>query len=124
MNPGINIILPLVYDPSDGPYKTTKTLLEAIRQNMRMLFFTRKGERVMDINFGIGIRQFLFENITQALVNDIREVIYTQVATYLKYVQIVQLSVSTDDRNTLYISMNYRIPGVTNGSTFDLTVKD
>ena len=88
MTPGINLILPLVYDPSDGPYKTTKTLLEAIKQNMRMLFFTRKGERVMDINFGIGIRQFLFENITQALVNDIREVIYTQVATYLKYVQI------------------------------------
>lgn len=124
MNPGINLILPLVYDPSDGPFKTTKTLAEAIKQNIKLLFFTRKGDRVMDLNFGIGIREFLFENITEKTLSDIKETIYTQFSRYLPYVKIVQLVVNKNENNTLYIHMPYSVAGVTSLSYYEVVVKE
>mgnify|MGYP006403359249 FL=1 len=35
---------------------------QAIKQNMKMLLLTRKGEYIWDTNFGVGLHSYLFEN--------------------------------------------------------------
>ena len=35
--------------------------LKNIRQNLKMIILTNPGEKIMDPNFGIGIRKYLFE---------------------------------------------------------------
>ena len=58
---GISPKLPLVANSEDGHYGLTKTFLEATKQNFKHLLLTIPGEKVFDVNFGVGLNQFLFE---------------------------------------------------------------
>ena len=53
--------LPLAQDSADG-YAMIKRLKTLVKQNLKMLILTNPGERVMEPDYGVGIRQFLFEN--------------------------------------------------------------
>jgi|TARA_Y100000389_G_scaffold71960_1_gene68673 phage baseplate assembly protein W len=97
--PGLAARLPLLISESEGPYDLLQTIKEVAAQNLKMVIFTAPGERIMDINFGVGIRRYLFrQNVTQThdvLVNRIRE----QVAIYLPYIKIMDLQVDSPISN-------------------------
>jgi phage baseplate assembly protein W len=60
---GISPKVPLIYDPTDGPYQLNKNLKQTINQNLKMLVLTSPGERIMIPEFGVGLRRFLFEQV-------------------------------------------------------------
>ena len=97
--PGLAARLPLLISESEGPYDLLQTIKEVATQNLKMVIFTAPGERIMDINFGVGIRRYLFrQNVTHThdvLVNRIRE----QVAIYLPYIKIMDLEVDSPISN-------------------------
>ena len=80
---GFSAVIPLQKDNIDGFYSLTKTLADNIKQNFKNLILTVPGERVMISDFGVGIRNFLFENNSSILQNDISVRISEQVATYM-----------------------------------------
>ena len=114
---GISPKLPLVSDAADGPYLLNKTVEEATKQNLKNLVLTQPGERVMDPFFGVGIRSFLFEQDNQFLEESIREVIGSQVSSYLPHVEILDISFGRNkleqatniDSHLLSIKIVYRI---------------
>jgi phage baseplate assembly protein W len=97
--PGLAARLPLLISESEGPYDLLQTIKQVAAQNLKMVIFTAPGERIMDINFGVGIRRYLFrQNVTQThdvLVSRIRE----QVAIYLPYIKIMDLQVDSPISN-------------------------
>ena len=48
--------LPLQIDSTNG-FSNNQTILQVVQQNLKMLLLTSPGERVMDPNFGVGIRE-------------------------------------------------------------------
>ena len=70
---GISVKLPLTYNSFDGPYTLNKKTKEAVRQNFKNLVLTAPGERVMDPQFGVGMRNFLFEQMNDSLFTKISE---------------------------------------------------
>ena len=112
---GISVKLPLSYDSEDGPYRLTKDLKENVQQNFKNLMLTNPGERVMIPNFGAGIRQLLFEPITEELFSALRTRIFTQVRTYMPFVNIEDIFINTlSERqdlgpNEVQISIVYNI---------------
>ena len=49
--------LPLAF--GDNPnYQNVNTIRDLVRQNLKILCLTAPGERLMDINFGVGIKRF------------------------------------------------------------------
>ena len=84
---GISVKLPLSRDPESG-YKLNKTLKQVARQNLKMLVLTAPGERIMIPEFGVGLRNYLFENITTEVFYDIRQEIIAQVQTYFPFIII------------------------------------
>lgn len=117
---GISPALPLDYDQSDGPYRLTKSMTEAIIQNFKNLVLTNPGERIMDPNFGVGIRQYLFELETLGVQNDIITKIREQVRRYLNAVEVLDIRfsggsnqeadmVSVANSNALYVQILFRI---------------
>lgn len=125
MNPGYGIKLPFQYDPSDGPYTTTKTIKDTISQNLRTLFLTNPGERIMNSDFGIGIKKYLFENITPELLDRMEEKIHTQIRKYVKGIQVLNIEVKavSIQPNGIGISLVYAIPGILSSVLFSLEVK-
>jgi len=83
--------LPLRRDEADG-YKLIKTYEGLALQNLKMLILTNPGERIMDPNFGVGIRKFLFEQNDPLTYGQIEGKIRNQVQTYLPYIKIFRIN--------------------------------
>ena len=67
------------------------------KQNFKNLLLTAPGERVMDINFGVGLRNYLFEPSTGLTQGDISVRIYDQVRKYLPYIEVKDVVFSASD---------------------------
>ena len=112
----IGIDLPFRRDlGADGWFATTKTTVEAVKNNIRNLILTNRGERVFQPNLGLGLRQFLFEQITPdtiiAIQNDIRDT----VSLWLPFVVIENIIVNQqDDFNRIDVKLEFRIQQVPN----------
>lgn len=116
---GLDASLPLRIDDTSSFYVLNETTSENIKQNVKMLLLTAPGERVMLPNYGVGLRDFLFENTPEYKISEkIRE----QVATYLNTITIVTLQINKEDmrtsfktgqdaENVLIVKMVYAING-------------
>ena len=71
---GISPKLPLAKSPEDGYWGLTKTVTEAIKQNLKNLILTIPGERIMMPHFGVGLHQYLFENQNAFVLEDVKTV--------------------------------------------------
>ena len=89
--PGIAPKLPLQFDKIDG-YRLTKTIQENVRQNFKMLLFTVPGERVMDINFGVGLRNYVFRGELESVDGEIKARILKQVQRYMSFLNVYEIS--------------------------------
>jgi phage baseplate assembly protein W len=96
---GLSVKLPLVLDSDDGAYKLIKDFKSMVQQNFKTLMLTSPGERIMDIHFGVGLRQFLFEPNVDLVYDAISTKINEQVSKYMPFIQVddIQFSHDTDD---------------------------
>ena len=88
---GLATELPLRRDETDG-YKLIKTYEGLALQNLKMLILTNPGERIMDPNFGVGLRKFLFEQNDSLTYGQIEGKIRNQIRTYLPYIKVFRIN--------------------------------
>ena len=120
--------MPLQVTGEDGPYALHKDLIGVVKQNFKNLVLTAPGERIMDPNFGVGMRRFLFEQNNAPTHASIRARIRRQVAEYMPFLDITDISFSTDldgegfRANSLLVSITFYIPSLGVGSTANINV--
>ena len=118
---GISPKLPLRVDSVDGFYALTKKITETIQQNLKMLILTTPGERMMNPEFGVGLRNFLFDNRGEGTAEGIKNKISTQVQRYIPAIKLTniiianapssELTVDADAHNLL-VRIEYVIPSL------------
>jgi len=96
---GISPRVPLVYDPTDGPYQLNKTLGQTVKQNLKMLVLTVPGERIMVPEFGVGLSKFLFEQINEETFSDITQKLAEQINLYMPAVNLEEVRFVTSDED-------------------------
>tara|TARA_R110000796_G_scaffold162584_1_gene279354 strand:+ start:289 stop:687 length:399 start_codon:yes stop_codon:yes gene_type:complete len=114
---GLTPKLPLSLGGDNGNYQLIKTYKNLIKQNFKNLVLTAPGERIMDPKFGVGIRNFLFENDGALLYSAIEVAIESQVQIYMPFISIIDISFTTPrqmenlgiDSNLLSLSIEYEI---------------
>lgn len=108
---GYSVALPLTYNKEDGPYALNKSMLDVIKQNLKMIVLTDKGERIMLPDFGVGLRRFLFENFGQTTKVQIQSEITQQVGKYMPFVKIDSIDVleDADNLNKLVVQINFYV---------------
>jgi len=133
---GISPALPLVVDQVDGPYRLTKSIKQAIVQNFKNLVLTNPGERIMDPDFGVGIREYLFELEGPGVKQEIIEKINQQVNKYMSTtIQIRDIrytigsdykgdAVSVADSNAIYVHILFKIIPLETVSVLSLPVSN
>ena len=101
-------------DPTENStislFESSYSTEEQGHSNLFSLLLTRKGERVMHPEFGIGIHYYLFENMTPELLEAIREDIKTEINYWLPYIILNKVIVEFDEeRLLLRIELTYKI---------------
>jgi len=109
---GLAVKLPLIRNHKDG-FALIQNYDELVIQNLKMLVLTCPGERLMDPEFGVGARHYLFENMMPATFENFKSRLLTQQRKYLPYLTIenVEFITSGTDRelgdNVLGIRIYY-----------------
>ena len=91
-------------------FNSTFTTRDAIKTNLINYFLTARGERVFNLNFGAGLRNFLFTNINQNAVSTLRSSVEEDLRVYFPRVQVRDLRlVGNPDLNTVRFSLKYAV---------------
>ena len=99
----------------DGWFASTDTTIKAVKNNIRNLLMTERGERFMQPNLGLGLRNFLFEQFTDETRIKIENQIVDTFNFWLPFVEIKELEVNmmnSDDygsKNKLNINITFNI---------------
>ena len=97
----------------DGYFKTTKTTIESVKNNIRLLLKTEKGERLFQPNLGLALKRFLFQQINEDTNILIENEIVDTFEKWLPFVEIQELDVNTQpinsDRNQIKIKVTFNI---------------
>lgn len=99
MSSPITPVFPFQVSAQDSDYLSITTIDDLVRQNLTNLLLTSPGERMMDPEFGVGLRRYLFENRTSQLLATIRSVIVSQVKKYMPFLAIQQIQFLIDNNN-------------------------
>lgn len=91
---GYSARLPITTDPNDG-FALLPTLRDVAIQNVRMVLYTEPGERIWDLDFGVGIKKYLFEQNTSFTHDQIKIRITNQIKKYLPYINIINLQINS-----------------------------
>tara|TARA_Y100000004_G_scaffold86697_1_gene97198 strand:+ start:124 stop:600 length:477 start_codon:yes stop_codon:yes gene_type:complete len=94
----------------DGYFKATKTTIEAVKNNIRLLLQTERGERVFQPNLGMNLRSLLFEQMDEDLTIRIENNIVDTFQRWLPFVELRDIQVSRrDDLSQVDIKIDFNI---------------
>lgn len=105
----LGILLPVERGPI-GYYNQGLSTLSQVKSNLTNLILTRRGERVMQPEFGCRVHDYLFENITDDLVSNIRGSIEEAIQIWMPFLTVENIDVVKDeDRNQIFVTITYSI---------------
>lgn len=109
----LSVKLPITRNDADG-FTMIKDFKTLTRQNLKMLILTAPGERIMEPAFGVGVRQYLFENFSDTLYEEIAANIRSQAKEFMPAIGIRQINFDTSNPNPnlLGIRIVYTIPDI------------
>jgi len=87
--------------------------INAIANSLRNLFTTTPGEKILNPEYGLDLRRFLFEPATVEIANLIRREIYAQVSTFEPRVKLTSVNITIlEDVNEYDITIYMDIPAL------------
>jgi phage baseplate assembly protein W len=104
---GVGVALPF---SNRTAFTTVYTTKEQLKYNIINFLLTGQGERIFNPTFGAGIRNRLFEQITDEANEALELSIQSSVESYFPSVEVVNLQVLSDpDRSLVSVTFSYRI---------------
>jgi len=98
----------------EGWFASTDTTIKAVKNNIKMLLMTNKGERYMQPNLGLNLRKYMFEQITDETRITIENEIVDTFKFWLPFVEVKDLTINMSEmdsmgKNKLNISVLFNI---------------
>ena len=124
-NYAIGITLPLQF--GENTFEQSFQTKDQIKSNIKNLLLTKRGERILQPQFGSGLQSLLFEQNVDDLEGKIEDTINESLEQWLPYVTAEEIDIeSTDelrDNNKLNVSIKFRIGDDINLETLTFTVQ-
>lgn len=96
---------PVEVDEATGRVKLVEDD-DCVRQDIRLILQTDRGERKMRPNFGAGLNRFLFQNVDLVLVNRMSEALAQSIRLWEEHVVGVNAGVSQVPENNTQVRVN------------------
>ena len=124
-NYAIGITLPLQF--GENTFEQSFQTKDQIKSNIKNLLLTKRGERILQPQFGSGLQSLLFEPNVDDLEGRIEDTINDSLKQWLPYVTAEEIDIeSTDelrDNNKINVSIKFRIGDDINLETLTFTVQ-
>ena len=110
----VGLQMPLGRQPgtTDGYFTSTKTTMDAVKEDIKMLLTTQRGERLFQPFLGMDIRRFLFEQITDDTVIQIENDIVDTFQIWLPFVELREIDITLPEKGknqiNIFIKFNIR----------------
>ena len=96
-----------------GYFNQAFSSFEQAKANLKNLLLTRKGERIMQPNFGTGLHELLFEPMDSEFETQLQETITKNVNYWLPYINIEEIDIEmTDemkDRHIAHMTIQFTV---------------
>ena len=113
-NYAVGITLP-IQRGNDGYFAQSFRTFDQVRSNLKNLLLTKKGDRILQPEFGSGLHDLLFNPATEKFEEDLETTINDSVAKWLPYVIVedinVDISKEQTDNNQAKVSLKFRQEG-------------
>ena len=124
-NYAIGITLPLQF--GENTFEQSFLTKDQVKSNIKNLLLTKRGERIIQPEFGSGLQSLLFEPNVDDLEGRIEDIINESLEQWLPYVTAEEIDIeSTDelrDNNKINVSIKFRIGDDINLETLTFTVQ-
>ena len=119
-NVSIGVAFPL---DDTNMFKGTQTLKEQVKSNLINVLLTKPGERVMEPNFGVGLKFYLFEqNIN---LDNLKDKINDQINIYVPEISLLDVIVDfIDHEHLLFIKIIYSVKSDKSTDAIQLNFKN
>ena len=113
-NFAVGITLP-IQRGNDGYFRQSFRTFDQVRSNLKNLLLTKKGERLLQPDFGSGLHDLLFNPATEKFEEDLETTINNAVAKWLPYVIVedinIDISKEQSDNNQAKVSLKFKQEG-------------
>ena len=113
-NFAVGITLP-IQRGDDGYFRQSFKTFDQVRSNLKNLLLTKKGERILQPDFGSGLHDLLFNPATEKFEEDLENTINDAVAQWLPYIIVedinIDISKEMTDNNQAKVSLKFRQEG-------------
>jgi len=113
-NYAVGITLP-IQRGADGYFAQSFRTFDQVRSNLKNLLLTKKGERILQPEFGSGLHDLLFQPATEKFEEDLETTINEAVAKWLPYVIVedinIDISKEQTDNNQAKVSLKFKQEG-------------
>ena len=106
----VGIEFPFGKTTGDGYFKSTKTTIDAVKNNIRLLLQTQRGERVFQPNLGMNLRSLIFEPLNEDITIQIENNIVDVFGRWLPFVDLRGIEVVRNDNlNQVNINIKFSV---------------
>ena len=113
-NFAVGITLP-IQRGDDGYFRQSFKTFDQVRSNLKNLLLTKRGERILQPDFGSGLHDLLFNPTTEKFEEDLENTINDAVAQWLPYIIVedinIDISKEMTDNNQAKVSLKFRQEG-------------
>lgn len=121
----IGISLPIQI--TNTAFQQTFQTKDQVKSNIKNLLLTKKGERILQPEFGSGLQEILFEPIDGEFEDKIESTINDALEKWLPYVSIDEINIeATDtlkDNNRINVSLRFKVGNDTNLNELTFTIQ-
>jgi phage baseplate assembly protein W len=118
----IGITLPLQLG-NTGYFAQSISIFEQVKSNFKNLMMTRKGERLMQPEFGTDLHNIVFNQITEETLDNMKLSVSAAVERWMPFLEVVEITANSPedgDYNKVLLKVDYRFrsnPNVTDSIT-------
>ena len=106
---GLGLVLPIRLG-TNGYFQVAYNALTQTKTNLTNLILTKKGERVMQPEFGCNLHNILFEQITDDIRANSRGAIEEAVQVWMPFVTINDVKLTkSEDTNAVYLEIVFSL---------------
>jgi phage baseplate assembly protein W len=104
-------LIPLQFDDTYG-YQNVADVKQLIKFHLTNLLLTNPGERITMPGYGVGIKQFLFENIGSGVMDVIESRVSSQIETYLNYISPSIIRTVDNEGHSISLQIQYSVESI------------